>query len=240
MSIAKTSCFACAGLSAVAALPSLLAQPAPAAADPATKMDAFVVQSVAAATANTVADKQQISLQPAAASVINVIKYLPGVSLSQGDAIGGDDWSTRINIRGFTEGQLGFTVDGVTTGYTAYGGGAKPNRYVDIENFSRVVVSEGATEISSASAQALGGTLAYFTDAPQDTFGVTAKLTGGSFATQRAFVRADTGKFAGDNRAFLSFSTQRNDNWVRDYVGGDQALTKRLHLDAKTSHSSEI
>jgi hypothetical protein len=79
-------------------------------------MDAFVVQSVAAATANNLADKQQITLQPAAASVINVIKFLPGVSLSQGDAIGGDDWSTRINIRGFTEGQLGFTADGVTTG----------------------------------------------------------------------------------------------------------------------------
>ena len=131
MKATKIFLSACTALFAVTANPGLRAQAAaPATASTATKKDAIVVQSVATATANTLADKQQISLQPAAASVINVIKFLPGVSLSQGDAIGGDDWSTRINIRGFTESQLGFTVDGVTTGYTAYGGGAKPNRHV--------------------------------------------------------------------------------------------------------------
>ena len=126
-------------------------------------------------------------------------------------------------------------MDGVTTGYTAYGGGAKPNRYVDIENLASVVVSQGAAEISSASTQALGGTLAYFTDVPRESFAVLTKLTGGSFDTQRAFVRVDTGKFGGDtSRAFVSFSTQEYDSWVRDYVGGDQALSKRLHADAKS------
>lgn len=211
-----------------------LAQVKPAVSDETVSLEKFVVQSVAAPTANTLADKQQINLQPAAASVINVIKYLPGVSLSQGDAIGGDDWSTRINIRGFTEAQLGFSVDGITTGYTAYGGGAKPNRFIDIENVSSVVVSQGAAEISAASTQALGGTLAYFTDAPADQFGVLSKYTGGSFAMQRAFVRVDTGKFAdGTSRAFVSVSAHQNDNWVREYVGGDAALTKRIHVDAK-------
>jgi iron complex outermembrane receptor protein len=157
-------------------------------------LDKFVVQSVRAPVANNVAGIEQISLQPAASSVINVIKFLPGVSLSQGDAIGGDDWSTRINIRGFTEGQLGFSVDGVTTGYTSYGGGAKPNRYVDIENLSSVVVSQGAAEISSASAQALGGTLAYASISPSSTPGVLAKLSGGSFGLQRSFVRGRHGQ----------------------------------------------
>lgn len=225
-----------AGAALAAVLPVSLpgAQPPAAASDSAVKMDEFVVQSVPAAVANSVADRQQISLQPAAASVINVIKFLPGVSLSQGDAIGGDDWSTRINIRGFDERQLGFTVDGISTGYTSYGGGAKPNRYIDIENLSTVVVSQGAAEIGSASTQALGGTLAYFTDTPKDTFAVQTKLTAGSFGTRRAFVRVDTGKFAdGSSRAFLSFSAQEYDNWVRDFVGGDAALSKRLHADAK-------
>lgn len=219
---------------AATAVSTAFAQVKPAVSDETIALEKFIVQSVAAPTANTLADKQQIALQPAAASVINVIKYLPGVSLSQGDAIGGDDWSTRINIRGFTEAQLGFSVDGITTGYTSYGGGAKPNRYIDIENVASVVVSQGAAEIGAASTQALGGTLAYFTDKPADQFGVLAKYTGGSFATQRAFVRVDTGKFAdGTSRAFLSISSQQNDNWVRDYVGGDAALTKRIHFDAK-------
>ncbi len=198
-------------------------------------LDKFVVQSVRAPIANNVAAAEQIALQPAAASVINVIKFLPGVSLSQGDAIGGDDWSTRINIRGFTEGQLGFSVDGVTTGYTSYGGGAKPNRYIDIENLSSVVVSQGAAEISSASAQALGGTLAYASQSPSAQAGVLAKLSTGSFGLQRGFVRVDTGKVAGNTQAFISFSSLQYDNWVRDYVGGDAALSKRLHLDAKAT-----
>ena len=166
---------------AATAASTAFAQVKPAVSDETIALEKFIVQSVAAPTANTLADKQQIALQPAAASVINVIKYLPGVSLSQGDAIGGDDWSTRINIRGFTEAQLGFSVDGITTGYTSYGGGAKPNRYIDIENVASVVVSQGAAEIGAASTQALGGTLAYFTDKPADQFGVLAKYTGGSF-----------------------------------------------------------
>ena len=218
----------------VTALASAQTQPPSSPKDETISLEKFVVQSVAAPTANTIADRQQISLQPAAASVINVIKYLPGVSLSQGDAIGGDDWSTRINIRGFTESQLGFSVDGVTTGYTSYGGGAKPNRYVDIENVANVVVSQGAAEISSASTQALGGTLSYNTDTPSEQMSVLAKYTGGSFALSRTFIRVDTGKILdGTTQAFMSFSAQQNDNWVRDYIGGDSALTKRLHLDTK-------
>ena len=197
-------------------------------------LDKLVVQSAATPTANILADKPQIALQAPASSVIQAIKYIPGVNLSQGDAFGGDDWSTRLSIRGFTEGQLGWTVDDVTTGYTSYGGGAKPNRFIDIENLAAVSVSQGATDIRSSSTQALGGTLAYFTDAPANDFGVTSKFTFGSFNTTRGFVRTDTGGFGnGSSKAFFSFSSEQNDNWVGHYVGGDAALTKRLHVDAK-------
>ncbi|MEN9634635.1 MAG: hypothetical protein RL077_3039 [Verrucomicrobiota bacterium] len=197
-------------------------------------LDKLVIQSAATPTANTLADKQQISLQSPGSSVIQAIKFIPGVNLSQGDAFGGDDWSTRVSIRGFTEGQLGWTVDGVTTGYSSYGGGAKPNRYVEIENLAAVSVSQGATDIRSGSTQALGGTLAYFTDAPANEFGINTKMTFGSFNASRAFVRADTGKFAnGSSTAFLSFSAQQSDNWVGNYVGGDAALNKHIHLGTK-------
>jgi iron complex outermembrane receptor protein len=199
-----------------------------------TAMEKFVVHSAATPTGNTVADKQQIALQAPAASVIETIKYIPGVNLSQGDAFGGDDWSTRVSVRGFTEGQLGWSIDNVSTGFTSYGGGAKPNRYVDIENLAAVSVSQGATDIRSSSTQALGGTLAYYTDTPANAFGAETRFTFGSFNTSRGFVRTDTGLFAnGTSKAFLSFSAEQNDNWVGHYVGGDAALTKRLHLDAK-------
>ena len=63
---------------------------------------------------------------------------------------------------------------------------------------------------------------------------VLAKFTGGTFALSRSFIRVDTGKILDDTtQAFMSFSAQQNDKWVRDYIGGDSALTKRLHLDTK-------
>jgi iron complex outermembrane receptor protein len=208
-----------------------------AAADPGnagtTVMDQVIVQSVMAPTANAIADRQQIELQAAPSSVLNTIKYLPGVNLSQGDAFGGDDWSTHITIRSFNDGQLGFTIDGVGTGFTEYAGGVKPNRYVDIENLQSVVVSQGAADISSASAQALGGTLAYYTNDPHMGPGLEATFTGGSFDTTRYFLRADTGPFGGNNSAYISFSSEQNDNWVGHFVGGNAAVTNRIHMDAK-------
>jgi iron complex outermembrane receptor protein len=198
-----------------------------------TVMSQVIVQSVMTPTANAIADKQEIELQPGPSSVLNTIKYLPGVNLSQGDAFGGDDWSTHITIRSFNDGQLGFTIDDVGTGFTEYAGGVKPNRYVDIENLASVIVSQGAADISSASAQALGGTLAYYTNDPAMSAGFLADFTAGSFNTTRYFVRADTGQFGGENQAYISFSSEQNDNWVGHFVGGGAAVTNRLHLDAK-------
>ena len=89
---------------------ALLAQeksPAPMTNSDVLTLDKLVVQSAATPTANTLADKRQIALQAPASSVLQAIKYIPGVNLSQGDAFGGDDWSTRLSIRGFTEGQFG-------------------------------------------------------------------------------------------------------------------------------------
>jgi iron complex outermembrane receptor protein len=235
----KTVFFAAASLACLASATLSPAQTAPADASAdasnsaATVMSKVIVQSVTAPTANSLADKDQIDLQPTPSSVLNTIKYLPGVNLSQGDAFGGDDWSTHITIRSFSDGQLGFTVDDVGTGFTEYAGGVKPNRYVDIENLETVVVSQGAADISSASSQALGGTLSYYTSNPTSSLGSLANLTVGSFNTVREFLRADTGQFAGNNSAYISFSNESNDNWVGHYVGGNAAVTNRIHMDAK-------
>lgn len=231
----KLASHAAAALAILASAVQVLAQDSTSAASDnnATVMSKVIVQSVTAPTANAVAEKDQIDLQPGPSSVLNTIKYLPGVNLSQGDAFGGDDWSTHIIIRSFNDSQLGFTIDDVGTGFTTYAGGVKPNRYVDIENTESVVVSQGAADISSASSQALGGTLAYYTGNPTATLGALANFTAGSFNTIREFIRADTGQFGGNNSAYISFSNESNENWVGHYIGGNSALTNRMHLDAK-------
>ncbi|WP_352311640.1 TonB-dependent receptor plug domain-containing protein, partial [Psychrobacter sp. W2-37-MNA-CIBAN-0211] len=80
-------------------------------------------------------------------SVLSVIDNLPGISINEGDAFGGDDWSTTITMRGFSidsnQQQLGMTVDGIPNGGSNYGGGAKANRYLDSENLVTVEVGQG-------------------------------------------------------------------------------------------------
>src|SRR3990167_5664526 len=60
-------------------------------------------------------------------NVLDLVSQLPGISVGQGDAFGGDDWSTTISMRGFNvnlnEQQLGITVDGLPNGGSGYGGG---------------------------------------------------------------------------------------------------------------------
>jgi|GEM_PF-741914 iron complex outermembrane receptor protein len=236
MKLLKTTFISVFGLIALSANAQLTPAPVkdPVSSEDPISMQAVVVNTVSSATANNVAEKRMISLQTPASSVLNSIKYLPGVNISQGDAFGGDDWSTRITIRGFNEFQLGFTVDGVGTGFTSYGGGTKPNRYIDAENLSSVVVSQGAGDISSPSSQALGGTLAYFSDEPSMSPSFNTSLTYGSFQTTRTQFRVDTGTYNGNSRSFVSFSYEQNNNWVGDYVfGTSPATTKRFHIDTK-------
>lgn len=193
-------------------------------------LDKYVVQSVAAPTANAVAGTQELKFQSPNSSVLDVVSQLPGVNLSQGDPFGGDDWSTRIVIRGFDTDQLGYTVDGLPVGQTGYGGGTKPNRFIDPESLSSVVVSQGASDVASPSSQALGGTLAYSTVDPLSNAGGTIKYTTGSYNLSRVYLRGDTGKFAGGQSAYLSFSRASYNRWIGS---GSNGQTERLHLDGK-------
>ena len=58
--------------------------------------------------------------QSSVSSVLAVIDNLPGISINEGDAFGGDDWSTTITMRGFSidgnQQQLGMTIDGIPNG----------------------------------------------------------------------------------------------------------------------------
>ncbi|MDZ7869646.1 MAG: TonB-dependent receptor plug domain-containing protein [Rheinheimera sp.] len=53
------------------------------------------------AYANNTTDEAMLDTVSPAGNVLDAIKYLPGVSVGQGDAFGSDDWSTTISMRGF-------------------------------------------------------------------------------------------------------------------------------------------
>jgi len=64
--------------------------------------------------ANHVIESSMIKQQSPASSILAIMDNLPGISINEGDAFGGDDWSTSITMRGFTidgnQQQLGMTL----------------------------------------------------------------------------------------------------------------------------------
>lgn len=196
------------------------------------KLDQFVIVSTTTDRANNVLNPEiKIATSPAA-SALDLLQHLPGVLVNQGDAYGSDDWSTRIYVRGFQAGQLGFAVDGIPNGATNYGGGTKPNRFIDPENVSVVSVSQGSGDVASAGAQALGGTFDYTTITPAEETGIFSALSVGDNQLRRIFARYSTGRLAGNTVAFLSFSKQTHHRWMN--TGSEAGVMERTHVDAKS------
>lgn len=85
------------------------------------------------AQANNVTDDSMKEQQSAITSVFASVDNLPGISISEGDTFGSDDWSTTVSMRGYSinlnEQQLGMTVDGIPNGGSNYGGVLKPTVY---------------------------------------------------------------------------------------------------------------
>ncbi|CAD2224232.1 exported hypothetical protein [Pseudoalteromonas sp. 3J6] len=48
--------------------------------------------------ANNVIEPAMLEQQSSVSSVLSVIDNLPGISINEGDAFGGDDWSTTITM----------------------------------------------------------------------------------------------------------------------------------------------
>lgn len=182
--------------------------------------------------ANNATDKVMLDQKPDAASVLAVIDNLPGMFVSEGGPFGSDDWSTTLSVRGFTvslsEQQVGMTIDGLPNGNSNYGGGAKANRYIDNENLDRAEVSQGTADIKSPSHEALGGTINFVTDNPNEEQRFWAGLSMGENNAERYFFRYDTGEIAEGTTAYFSFSTTSNDAWI-----GNAGGTERDHASFK-------
>lgn len=217
---------------AVAQAQSLPPSSAPAKDAETVKLDSVVVVADSSERSNNLLNADVQAATSPAASAVDYLQHLPGVLINQGDAYGGDDWSTRIYVRGFQAGQLGFSVDGIPNGATNYGGGTKPNRFVDPENLSMVTVSQGSGNITAAGAQSLGGSFDYATIAPAEKAGLFSAFSTGDNQLNRIFVRYNTGAIGGNTHAFVSFSRQTHHRWMD--TGSEAGITERTHVDAKS------
>jgi iron complex outermembrane receptor protein len=193
------------------------------------------VQAVAAATdsADDVADSGEIvvygkgevrqvteisaddiALTTAGSSPFIALRKLPGVNFQSADPFGVYEWSSRITLRGFNQNQLGFTLDGVPLGDMSYGNtnGLHISRAIIADNIGQTRVSQGAGALGTASTSNIGGTIEFFSRAPEDELNVAGNATYGSSNTLRVFGALDTGDLGGF-KAYISAAHIDADKW---------------------------
>lgn len=150
----------------------------------------------------------------AGSSPLATVARLPGVNFQSADGLGNYEWSTRFTVRGFSQNQLGFTLDDVPLGDMSYGNfnGLHISRAISSENVGRASLSQGAGALEAASSSNLGGTLQFYSSDPLEKFGLRASQTLGSESTTRTFVRVDSGRTVlGD--FYVSYTNQDADKW---------------------------
>jgi iron complex outermembrane receptor protein len=222
---------ASAALLLLAAAPALAADLAPTEAADTTAVDAIIVIGQGQSRQVQTLKDEAISLEAAGTSPLKAIDKLPGVTFQSADAFGAYEWSTRISIRGFNQGQLGFTLDGVPLGDMNYGNhnGLHISRAITNENIGRVELAQGAGALGTASTSNLGGTLQFFSRDPSEVLGGQMNVTGGSEGMYRVFGRIDSGAIEqlGGLRGYASIVSQSTEKWKG---GGDQ---KQFQYDLK-------
>ncbi|RBM06063.1 TonB-dependent receptor [Novacetimonas cocois] len=149
-------------------------------------------------------------------SALKVLGQLPGVVFTSADPFGAYEWSARIYSRGFSENQLGFTLDGIPLGEQGYNiyNGLSTTRAVITENLHDTSISQGAAAVDVASTSALGGAVSLHTLMPSDMAGGLVEQTFGSNSGFRTFARVDSGRLNGSGTKFsASFTDSTIDKW---------------------------
>lgn len=156
-----------------------------------------------------------LEVLPPGTSVQKALNFLPGVSAQSIDALGVNEQSLSLQVRGFSTTHLGYTLDGMPLGDGAYNNynGLTISRALISENLGRADLATGIAGLGIPSTSNLGGALTYFSSDPKQQFGLTASQTVGSEDSLRSFVRVDTGEHGGFS-AYLSGQYSEQDLFV--------------------------
>ncbi|WP_269532146.1 TonB-dependent receptor [Chitinimonas sp. BJYL2] len=177
-----------------------------------------------AARARATVTKFAIEEKAATSNAYQLIDKLPGVNAHSQDATG--LFGGSLTIRGFTAGQLGFTVDGAPVNdsgsYDVY-----PQEYVDSENLEEIYVTQGTTDNDAPHIGATGGNVGLVSQKPSNKFRAKFAQTVGGLNMYKTYARVDTGAL-GPVKSYFSFSQSEADKW-RGKGGAE-----RFHFDAKS------
>ena len=159
---------------------------------------------------------EDLKIEAPGTSPIKLVERLPGVAVSGADSFGAYEWAVRINIRGFNQNQLGFTLDGVPLGDMSYGNnnGLHISRALISEDLGRVELAQGSGALDVAAANNLGGALKFFSRDPSSETSLDLAGTYGSDSTWRGYGRFESGEInPWGTRFYGSYVVHRADKW---------------------------
>ena len=156
-----------------------------------------------------------LDVLPPGVSAQKALNFLPGVSAQSIDALGVNEKSMSLQVRGFSTTFLGYTLDGMPLGDGAYNNynGLSISRALISENLGRAELATGIAGLAIPSTSNLGGAVTYFSSDPRRDMGLTATASIGSNNARRGFVRFDTGESGGFS-AYLSGQYHEYDLFV--------------------------
>lgn len=163
-------------------------------------------------------------------SPLKVLSELPGVVYQSADPFGAYEYSSQIFMRGFSQAQLGFTLDDVPLGDQQFNNynGLSVARAIISDNVAGVDVSQGAGAIDVASTSNLGGAIEIHSLDPSHQRGGAISQTFGSNSTFRTFVRLDSGDLNTQGTRFsVSYARLNGNLWKgAGYDHSDQVNAK--------------
>ena len=207
-----------AGTYVIVADPSTASQPEPVASTPtdteAQPSEIVVLGSGLTRSVSTLLPAN-LDVLPPGTSVQKSLNFLPGVMAQSIDALGLNEQSMTLQVRGFATTHLGYTLDGMPLGDGSYNNynGLSISRALISENLGSADLATGIAGLDIASTSNLGGAVTYSSSDPHKHMGLVVSQTGGSDDALRTFGRFDTGEHGGFS-AYVSGEYAQQDLFV--------------------------
>ncbi|TWB38550.1 TonB-dependent receptor [Nitrospirillum pindoramense] len=134
---------------------------------------------------------------------------------------GGVGETNKTTLRGFADGQYNITYDGMAFGDTN-DPTHHPASYFPASTIGSAVVDRGPGAAGDLGQANFGGAIHYFSPTVDDQFGLSQKITFGSFNTQNFVSTIQTGKLdaLGGTKVLLNFDERQSDGEL-SFSGGD-------------------
>ncbi|WP_260927517.1 TonB-dependent receptor domain-containing protein [Novosphingobium sp. 9] len=202
------------------------------ASTPAAPAEIVVLGSGQARSVSTLLPSN-LAILPPGSSLQKSLNFLPGVMAQSIDALGLNEQSMSLQVRGFSTTHLGYTLDGMPLGDGSYNNynGLSISRALISENLGSADLATGIAGLGIASTSNLGGAITYVSSDPKKDLGLDFSQTVGSEKAARTYIRFDTGEHGGFS-AYISGQYARQNLFV-DQADWSTSTEKQLNAKAK-------